>query len=860
MKRLLSAVLALLTLLVAGALQAPLHAQLTADPWRTVAPPAGAARQIALGGRGVVGGIDASGAVYRRDPLSGAWQQLGTGMTCLAIDPAGNFWAIDAQTAVQRLEGAAWRTVGTGAVALAAAPDGSIVVATNTNTLAQYDPVKASWVALSGTGSRVAVDARGLIWAVGSDGAIARRLGDVWIGVPGSARDIAADLLGNVVIAGRDGKVYEWSEADVRWNEVAGAILSTSAAASVAVGAGQVWRADGDGKLFARGMVYAGPVIQPVTPGNTDPAVRSRTLSGTPERATAPDLSPPEFVQVAAASNLTALAIGYNGSVFGTVPGGSIVRWSNAQRRFLAFPGTLPQIEVSEAGLPLGTNSSSALLWHDGTAWRRLPLQYAMIDVSTASDAVTMAVSTDGQLYRLDRKEGAVTYTRLAGNVDRAAAAPDGGFWYRNNAGLLFQCDKAAQCERRGLTIADIAIGPGGTVYAVDTQGNLQRFNKSTGNFDILRRTSVARVALGPNDRPWIIEKNGNVLAARLFDRDESGDLALAKATEATASVTVPDALTNTAGSGITLAYTFAAIDVPTTAPGFPNLGAGLNDISVGLDDQIIATGFDASADPCTSRTAGWKGRNWIYSTSQRRFVHLDYLKRVQYQAAVAARNLSNGTAPPALAGAPNVPAFYGITRACERYFLNEYDTATFVGMTADFYDLGGLALGQSNLRSNQVTANTRDLTTVLDMDVTLDDWVTAIFPERQINFIGIGVNNGATTTRRNDQKFARLGVGANRNVLWATNYESDVYEYVASTNTFQKRNILDADKAQDIGVGKDGSVFIVDLAGRLKKWDTAQKTFVYAGLAGVTRVAVTSKGKPVAANFPASQRVYIAQ
>ena len=299
---------------------------------------------------------------------------------------------------------------------------------------------------------------------------------------------------------------------------------------------------------------------------------------------------------------------------------------------------------------------------------------------------------------------------------------------------------------------------------------------------------------------------------------------------------------------------------MPTSAPGFGNLGSGLSDLTVGADDQIIVTGFDANANPCNSRTSGWQGRNWIYSTSQRHFVHLDYLKRVQYQMAFAARSLANGNAPPGVAGSPAVPAFYGITRACERYFLNEYDTAIFTGQTADFYNLGGNALGQSDLRSNQVTSNTRDLTTVLDMDVTLDDWIVAIFPERRINFIGIGANNGATFTRRADQKFARIGVGANRNVLWATSFESDVYEFVPGSNTFQKRNLLDADKAQDIGVGKDGSVFIVDLAGRLKKWDSAQKTFVYTGRAGVTRVAVTSKGKPVVANFPSSQRVFIAQ
>ena len=828
------------------------RAQLVQDAWREIAPPAGNARAVAAGPRAIVGAIDRNGAVYRRDAVSGAWQSVGSGMARLAIDAAGNFWAVDSQGVLQRLEGSTWRAVGAGAVALAASPTGSIVVATNAGTLAEYEPTQARWTALAGSGTQVAVDARGLVWAVNASGVIARRLGDAWIGVPGRAREIAADALGNVVIADPDGKVFEWVENDLRWNEVAGAPRTQS----LALAAGQLWRTDADGKLYARGIRYTGP---PLANLPTDPAVRNRNLSGTPDSATIPDTSPPDFVLVATATPLADLSIGYDGSVYGTTTGGGIQRWSNSQRRFNTFPGTLSRLEITEAGLPLGTNGSRALLRHDGTAWRKLTAPYALVNLSNAGSAITLAVSADGQLYRLEIRGEAISTTRLAGNVDQVAAAPDGGFWYRNTAALLFQCDKAGQCERRGLAVTDIAIGPGGTVFAVDNQGNLQRFNRGTGNFEILRRTSVARVAVGPNDRPWIIEKNGNVLAARLFERDESGDLALARASEATASVTQPELTANT-GSGIT-SYSFVSVDVPTAAGTFGNIGAGLNDITVGLDDQIIVTGFDAAYfTPCATRTTGWQGRNWIYSPAQRRFIHLDYLKRVQYQVALAARNVAGGNAPPALAGAPNVPAFFGITRACERYYLNEYDAATFNGQTADFYDIGGRWEVRSIQRSSEVTVNTRDTNTISDMDVTLDQWIVATFTQRMINFIGIGANAGLTRPKRSEQKFTRIGVGATRDEIWSTTFENDVYEYVKATDRYEKRNVLDADKAQDIGVGKDGSVFIVDLSGRLKKWDAAQRTFVYAGLSGVTRVAVTSKGKPVAANFPASQRVFIAQ
>ena len=849
MKRLLLFVLTCWAICTATHVQG----QASIDTWRLVGF-TGGARVVAVGARGDVGVIDTAGNVWRRAAgnarADAAWQQIGTGMTRLAVDVAGGFWAIDLQGAVRRYEANNWRAVGAGATAIAALPDGAIVVATNTGTLARYDPVKSSWTALPGNASRLAADAQGLIWVVGVDGALARRLDNAWIGVNGQALDIAADANGNVLMVGRDGKVYQWSESEVRWTEVFGA----AQAVSVATGGGQVWRVDADAKLYAKG-------IRAALPDGKLSAESPKRPSGTTNLASVVSALPIEFVKVASSTALTDLSIGSDGSVYGLNAAGLIQRWSNAERRFNAFPGSLKKMEVNSLGLPLGVNAASTLLRHDGTAWRKINLQFGIFDVSIAGVSNTLAMSADEQLYRLDIQGENAAAVRLLGNVEQAAAAPDGGFWYRNTAGLLFQCDKSALCERRGLSTTDIAIGPGGSVFVVDKQNNLHRFNKKTNDFEILRKGTTVRVAVGPGDRPWVIEKNGDVLASQQFARNESGDITLAKATEATAAVTRVESVVAVTGLNL---FNFISVDVPISAPGFPNLGSGLLDVTVGLDDQIIVTGFDASADPCRSRAEGWKGRNWIYNPTLRTFAHLDYLKRVQFQMAIAGRAVTFGTAPPALAGAPAVPAFYGIVRACTRYHLNEYDAATFNGMTAAFFDEGGLAYGESSLRSNQVTADTRDLTTVLDMDMTLDNWILAIFPERKINFIGIGpnekLNSSGPFPRRDDQKFARIGVGANRNVLWATSFESDVYEFVPATNKFEKRNIFATDKALDVGVGKDGSVFIVDITGRLKKWDPIQKVFVYAGKSGVTRVAVTSKGRPVVANFPSSQRVFIGQ
>ena len=866
MRRLLALLAACLAIVPVTIAQVPTGASLvpagpSAVPTGTWAAVPGSARALAVGARGVVAIVDAEGVVSRREPRANAWQPVGRDMARVAVDPSGNVWAIDRRAVLQRLDGSQWREVGQGAAALAAAPDGTIVVATDAGNLARFDPAKAAWSAIPGSATRIAVDGRGLLWAVRADGSVARRLGDSWIGVAGRAREIAADVAGNVIVATPEGRVLEWIDEQARWSEVAGA----ERVAALAVGGGQLWRVDADGSLHAKGIRTQNLALA----ASEAEAKGRRTMRGTTDPAKVVDTGPLAFTLVLRAAGLAELAIGADGSVYGLTPEGLVRRWAGSQKRFNAFPGNLRRLGVDASGLPYGVGSGSAFVRHDGNAWRLVRLTLGLNDVSLAGVGNALAVATDQKLYRiLLNGEVAVGTERLASGAERVVVAPDGSYWYRNTAAILFRCSRQGDCARQGTRATDLAIGPGGTVFLVDDQGNLLRVN-AAGQPEIVRRGTVSRVAVGPNDRPWVIEKNGDVYATALFDRDEAVDLQLARATEVTANVTASDP----AGNGVIASpppapsvsfsqFSFLAVDVPVSAPGFPNLGRGLLDLTVGLDDQIIVTGFDANADPCAARTSGWKGRNWIYSPQRRAFLHLDALKGVQYQSALAGRVLTLGPRLPVPAGAPAVPAFFGAVRACERFHTVEYDAATFAG-NAEFFSAGGLSIGVSSLTTRQVPTSTRELTNVLDMDITLDGTLVTIFPMRKIQFVPLGppyFSNTGEFPGRSDRKWARVGVGATKDVLWGIDVDSDVYEYVKSADRFEKRNLLLNDRAQDIGVGKDGSVFIVDLGGNLKKWNPALRSWTPTGRGAVTRVAVTSKGKPVVANFPTAQRVFIAQ
>ena len=797
-------------------------AQSVTDAWILVR---GKAQDIAVGGDGTVVAVDPAGWVYKRDSKTGDWRSLGRGFARIAVAPDGTPWAVDQEGVLRRYDGSAWRAIGKGAVDLAVGGDGSVAVATNSGKLARYDPESQSWTALEGNGLRVAADSDGRLWSVAADGAIARRLGDAWIGVIGLAKDIAADESGRVIMLGANGKLYEWLEDTATWTEISG----TGVAIAISVGGGQLWRVDADNSIFAQGIEGAGEE-------GTGELVSSRPGGGSTLPAEIPDLSPITFFDVDdGAERLEEIAIGADGSIFGLTSSGAIRRWSNTNDRFKVFPGTLNTLAVDAMGLPLGIGSRGRLVRHDGVAWRGIRIGLALGDLTIAPqpNGVASVLDAEDRPFRLGNPLS--SFARLPGIGQQIAGAPEGFYWLVDSAGRIFQCDPEVGCNRQPLLAIDIDIGPAGSVFIVDNAFSLRRFNPTTGQFDIIRRGDTVRVAVGPRDRPWIIDRQGRVFASQFFERDESGDDALAVATRLTADVT--ESRDTAPVLEVSRSISFFSVDIPTSAPGFPDLGEGMLDITAGRDDVIIATGFNM---PCVLGN----GRNWAFNPLGRRWNHMRFLEDADFLVAVAARRLSEGTAPPANF-TPRIPAFYGIlTIDCTDFDLVEFDSRVFVAANFASRDFTEATLFA--LPTGAITP---------DLDIAADDTIVFVTPTGGLEFFETG--NPAGVMTRADLTFVRVGVGATIDVLWVVDAASNVYEFDPVRDSFILRSQQANDRALDVGVGHDGTVFIVDLSGTLKQWDPTSRRFITITRRNITRVAVDSRGNPIVADFPDSQRVF---
>lgn len=795
----------------------------TQGAWQKVP---GTAVDIAAGADGSVFAVDGNGQVWSRGPGERDWkyQPMPKALSRIGVSPDGEPWGVDDAGTLWQLEARAWRPMGAGAVDVAVGAGGEIAVTTNTGSLAVLRETDG-WAAVGGAGNRVAVGPNGELWTVAADGTIARQLDDAWVALAGKAIDVAIGPDGRVVVVGTDRELYVWNENDLAWSRIAGG--SDSVAIAVGPG-GSLWRADGAGGIHALGVSVEQPApesgIVETPPGKG---------GSTPPQAV-PDRSPVEFKpNVGIAVDL---AIGADGSVFALRQGGALQRWSNTDNRFNDFPGDLDRLAVAPDGRPWGVGRGRVFR-HDGAAWREVPLRFQVRDLDIGADGRVFVIDTSDAVYELG--EPPTSFTRRPGKGRQVAVAPDGRtYWLLNRDGRPLACDSESGCKLEGRIAQDLDIGPGGSVFIVDVGGALRRFDPATDGYELVRAANTARVALGPRDRPWVIDDAGRVFPSAFFERDESGDRDLAILTRRSAEVTEGDA-----DGGITIiqGMRFTSTVIPDSAPGFPSLGHGLRDITSGHDDLVIAT---SGARPCVAGS----GRNWVLDPATRNFVLLEPLGNASFPVVVAAERRQFAPAP-----APFTPPFKALYMLfpfqCSAFQLLEYDRTVFTPAAFATQDFDAAVLFD-------LFEGPLDLET--DMDVTGDGFVVWTDRKGDVAWFDTRETDDENQIRPAILRFKRVGAGKTFDTVWLVDTESNVYQLV--DGEFELRSFRAEDRALDVGVGHDNSVFIVDLSGRLKKWDPVTQGFSAISKTGVTRVAVDSKGRPIVADFPASRRVFFAR
>jgi hypothetical protein len=172
---------------------------------------------------------------------------------------------------------------------------------------------------------------------------------------------------------------------------------------------------------------------------------------------------------------------------------------------------------------------------HDGQNWVQVPNIADARDLAIGGEGSVFAMTTDGRLFKFDTDRNQFADTRIA-RVLSVGVTPRGEPWIVRDDGALLSC-QSIPCQRVGppRQLQRVDIGPDGSVFVIDTSTVLWRYNRNEETLERIRGifagAGVAEVSVGPRGRPWIVDTNNRIYATTFFGRDEAQDAATSQQT-----------------------------------------------------------------------------------------------------------------------------------------------------------------------------------------------------------------------------------------------------------------------------------------------------------------------------------------
>lgn len=791
------------------------------NPWSRMP---GTAVDISINAEGQAYVTAPDGTPWRWDKAEQRWRRMSSQFVRITAAEGNRPWAVNADGVVFRYNGLWWENKDTEVADVAADTNGNVYIAKTNGEIKKWYPLRSEWRPFEGTAKRIALDPAGHPWVVTGDGRIRAFDGNTWTTLPGRARDLAMGGTDMVTIVDMDGRLRTWNGTQKRWVIVDG----ISAVSAVAVTPeGKMWAVVQGGAILSNGGLVSEEKLEedaatdpqagvPQAPVVTAPVEVAKVLTPPTATVTAPTATTPVAEQ-AGTSELTGssttttdagdpaslttkdkitfvntrksasvLAIGKDGSVFGLDPGGHVLRWSNARKRFDSFPGTLARIAVDADGNPWGISALGRVFRHTGKLWKQIANATAS-DIAIGFDGTVVVANAAGRLFKLNAAH--TRFEMIPGQGVLVAVAPDGTPWTVRADNLVQRCD-TSPCKVIAQKAQSIAIGPDGSVFIVSDQNRLMRLKADGKSFDVILTPghTPKKVAVGPNGYPWVVSSAKLALAANFFERDEVGDRTVAASTAGDTSGTgATAAVVSTQVSG----FTFSKNMTFTT---YTSVFTSLEGVAVGENGKVYTHG------PVGSDNGAIK----VFNSTKKTFEAFTTSFPVSVRAMDADSEGNiwgvNWSAP---AKVYRIPA---------------------TGGTVKTYALADTANAPSSLT------------------VGGDDTVYVVVGNRLYH-----MKTGTSSfTKFSNDDVTKVAIGIAGD-MWITDQNNIVQQYTGTK--FENRPLGQSVDAADIGAGADGTVYIALTTGAaMKKWNATNKSFDTVNNTSIDMVDIAPDGRPWAA------------
>lgn len=593
----------------------------------------GDAKALAISAGSAVLALGQSGEVWRWKGKDN-WSRLPGTLKGIALEPSGVPWGVDTEGRILQYSGSYWHPVPGAASDIAVGADGSIWIVQLDGVPARWESRTREWkpVEPAAKAIGIAVDPAGLPWIIGADNSVSRYDGKIWLEVPDiKAKSVALGPEGSVFVVDVDDKLQRLDRLGKRWDPINGDF------ATVAVGpGGQPWAATSRAEIYASSLFEERRVEAPIQiVGTSSGKPLSAGTNAVPTSKESLSIASFQLIPNFTGRNI---AIGNDGSVFALAFDGTLARWNNGQKRFLSFPGLFARIAVAPDGKPWGVTGRGEVWRHDGNNWQVVKSVQAQ-DIGIGLNGTKIVAGLDEVLYRYVASEDRFERMRASHDGEpapvgsRIAIDPQGQPWTITNDNVIRRCDRQP-CERLVQTAREIGIGPNGSVFIVDMDYRLRRYDKASGDWERIG-IDAATVAVGPGEKPWLVNGKSEIWSSAFFRRDESGDIAVAAASSTimasaagavsttpvfTFSVTMPFDTIPTpigfmGGGDINLAFTpsgsLVAVDV---AFGFWNYDENLKRFV--MDTSIPSIAPLLGASDTRSFVIGKDGSYWLTNDS----------------------------------------------------------------------------------------------------------------------------------------------------------------------------------------------------------------------------------------------------
>jgi hypothetical protein len=718
------------------------------------------------------------GSLHKWNPLRSDWSPLPGRARRLALNASGEPWIIGPDGRIRVRNEAGWRELPGRALDIAVGGEAGGVIVDMEKRVRTWSAKEERWVVKDGVSGVIAVAAApdGGPWAVMSDGRI-----------------MAATLL----VKPTRVKQEEGRAPKIQAPPIGASVDSASVPVPPTANAPPVTVSTANAPSS---QAPSSSASSPKAPVETALPPRSRsaagegagTSAGGPNilrpAAGAPVASDPEtasargpFIFEDTRKVASEIAIGADGSVYALDAGGNVLRWSNTRAAFDAFPGTLVRLAVDPEGNPWGISALGRVFRHTGKAWLQIAGATAS-DIAVGADGTVVTADAASKLFKLNSAQ--TRFNLLPGRTGAVVAvARDGTPWTIRSDRLLQRCD-GSPCRTIAQKAVSVAAGPDGSIWVVSEQGRLLRKRPSDKEFvevPVKGHTPV-KVAVGPMGYPWVVTSANAVLASHFFDRDETGDRAVAASSSGA-----------TQGSGETAAVVSAEVS------GFS--------FSKNMRFDTISNSLSGSAQIET----GGDGSVWIYGTGTSFQVYNSSKRQFEDEKTTLVTN---------------------------SYDMSDFDVASNGDIWAVTQSPTTSLIREQNNSLKEFSVSGYSPSAV---SVAPDDSVYVIFVSGSSNVLYKKAANASTFTKfSNDTDVHDISVGPGNDV-WIVDKSNYVQQWTGKK--FENRP-ASGQKASRVSVGGDGTVYIVDTSKAARKWNGANKSFDKVNNTAIDYVAVDADGR----------------